>query len=56
MITVTVLTAYILGIIFAPGPTRAVIKALKPLIGALAAVLLIFWRIFPSSTGTLRRF
>jgi hypothetical protein len=55
MITVTVLAVYALGMIFAPGPTRAALKALSPLIGTLAVVLFIFWRIFPSSTGTLRR-
>jgi len=56
MITVTVLTGYALGMIFAPGSTRAVLKALSPLIGTLAVILFILWRIFPSSTGTLRRF
>jgi hypothetical protein len=57
MITVTVLTVYALGMIFAPGPTRAVLKALKTLIGTIGVVLLIFWRIFPSSAGaSLRRF
>ena len=56
MITLTILTAYVLGIILAPGPTRAVLKALKSLLGTLAVVLLIFWRIFPGSSGTLRRF
>jgi hypothetical protein len=55
MITVTVLICYALGMIFAPGPTRAVIKALSRLIGTLAVILFIFWRIFPSSTGTFRR-
>jgi hypothetical protein len=56
MITVTVLTTYVLGMVFAPGPTRAVLKALKPLIGTIAVVLLIFWRVFPGSAGTLRPF
>ena len=56
MITVTVLAIYALGMIFAPGPTGTVLKALRPLIGALAVVLFIFWRIFPSSTRALRRF
>jgi hypothetical protein len=57
VVTVTLLTVYALGMSFAPGPTRAVLKALSPLIGTLAAVLFIFWRIFPSSSGaTLRRF
>ena len=42
MITVTVLAIYALGIIFAPVPTRAVLKALSPLLGTLAAVLFIF--------------
>lgn len=56
MIAVTVMTAYVMGMVFAPGPTRSVLKALKPLIGTLAVVLLIFWRIFPSSAGALRRF
>lgn len=55
MITVTVLTGCALGMIFAPAHTRAVLKALRPLIGTLALVLFIFWRIFPSSAGTLRR-
>jgi hypothetical protein len=56
MVTATVLIVYALGMIFAPGPTRAVLKALSPLIGTLAVVFFIFWRIFPGSTGTLRRF
>jgi len=56
MITLSILTAYVLGMIFAPGPTRAVLKALKSLIGTLAVVLLIVWRIFPGCAGTLRRF
>jgi hypothetical protein len=56
MITLTILTAYVLGIIFASGPTRAVLTALKSLLGTLAVVLLIFWRIFPSSSGPLRRY
>jgi hypothetical protein len=56
MITLTILTAYVLGMIFVPGPTRAVLNAIKALIGTLAVVLLIFWRIFPGSAGTLRRF
>jgi len=56
MIIVTVLAIYVLGVIFAPGPTRTVLRALRPVIGVLVVVLFIFWRIFPSSTGTLRRF
>jgi len=55
MITATVLAIYVLGVIFAPAPTRAVLKALSSLLGTLAVVLFIFWRIFPSSGGTLRR-
>ena len=55
MVSVTVLAVYALGMIFAPGPTRAVLKALSRVIGTLAVVLVVFWRIFPSSTGTLRR-
>jgi hypothetical protein len=56
MITVTLLAAYVLGMIFAPGPTRVALKALSCLVGTLAVVLFIFWRIFPSSTGgSLRR-
>jgi len=56
MISVTVLTIYALGMIFAPGRTRAVLKALSPVVGTLAAAFFIFWRIFPSSTGGPRRF
>ena len=56
MISTTILAVYALGIILAPGPTRAVLKALTPLIGMLAIVLFLFWRIFPGATGTLRRF
>ena len=56
MITVSVLTIFALGMFFAPGPTRAVLKALRSLLGTLVAVLFIFWRIFPRSPGTLRRF
>ena len=56
MISVTVLTAYALGMIFAPGRTRAVLKALRPVVGTLAIALFTSWRIFPTSTGTLRRF
>jgi hypothetical protein len=56
MITVTVLAAYALGLIFAPDPTRTVLRALRSMIGTLAVILCIFWRIFPNSTGaTLRR-
>lgn len=55
MIIATVLAAYALGMIFAPGPTRAVLKALSPLIGTLVVVFFIFWRILPASAGTLRR-
>lgn len=56
MIILTALTVYALGMLFAPGATRAVSKALISLIGTLAVVLLIFWRITPSSTRTIRRF
>lgn len=56
MISATVLTIYALGMVFAPGRTRAVVKALSPVVGTLAVALFIFWRIFPSSTGSLRRF
>jgi len=56
MITLTILTVFALGMIFAPGPTRAVLKVFKSMIGTLVVVLLIFWRIFPSSAGSLRRF
>lgn len=57
MVTVTVLTVYGLGMIVAPGFTRTVLKALSSVIGTLAVVLCIFWRIFPNSAGaTLRRF
>lgn len=54
MITVTVLTIYVLGIAFAPGPTRAVLKAIRALIGTVVVALVIFWRIFPNSVGTHR--
>lgn len=56
MITVTALTVYALGMMFAPGPTRAVFKALGALLGTLGVALFVFWQIFPSSSGTLRRF
>jgi hypothetical protein len=56
MVSVTLLTVYALGMIVAPGRTRAVLKALSPVVGTLAVALFIFWRIFPSSTSTLRRF
>jgi hypothetical protein len=56
MITVTVLTVYALGMICAPGPTRAILKGLSALLGALAVAVFVFWRIFPSSSGTHRRF
>jgi hypothetical protein len=56
MISVTVLTIYALGMIFAPDRTRTVLKALSPMVGTLAVAVFIFWRIFPSSTGSLRRF
>jgi hypothetical protein len=56
VIIVTALGAYVLGVIFAPGPTRAVLKALGSLTAALMVVLFIFWRIFPTSAGSLRRF
>jgi hypothetical protein len=56
MITVTVLTVYALGMIFAPDATRAILKGLSALLGALAVAVFVFWRIFPSSSGTLRRF
>lgn len=57
MITLTVLAAYALGMIFAPASTRSVLKALGSVVGMLAVVLFVFWRIFPGSTGgTLRRY
>ena len=56
MIIVTVLTLYAFGLIFAPAATRAVLKALTSLIGTLAVILLVFWRICPSTTRTIRRF
>jgi len=55
MITVSVLAAYVLGMTFFPGPTRAVIKALIPLLGTMVAALFVFWRVFPSGSGTFRR-
>jgi hypothetical protein len=55
MITTIVLGIYALGMIFAPGPTRAVLKALSLVIGVVVVVFFIFWRIFPNSTGALRR-
>ncbi len=48
MVSAIVLTIYALGMIFAPGRTRAVLKALRPVVGTLAIALFIFWRIFPS--------
>jgi hypothetical protein len=56
MITVTMLTVCALGVIFAPGATRAILRALSALLGTLAVAVVVFWRIFPSSSGTLRRF
>jgi flagellin-like protein len=56
MFIATVLATYILGMTFAPGLTRAVLRAISPVIGALVVVFFIFWRILPSSTGAIRRF
>ncbi len=56
MIIITVLTAYVLGMLIAPRPTRDVFKALMSLVSALAVIVLIVWRIFPGSGRVARRF
>ena len=56
MIIITVVAAYVLGMLFAPGPTRAVFKILMSVVSTLAVIMLIIWRIFPGPGRVARRF
>jgi len=55
MIIISLIIAYAAGIVLAPELTRTTVKVVLSVLGSVAMVLLIFFRICPGPSRSIRR-
>ena len=55
MVILTVLAVWALGSVFAPATTRVVVRTCGSILGSLAMLAFVLWRIAPKSSHPIRR-